>query len=573
MNDAGVAAPSGRAAVPSGKGLGARLAGRLGLASWELAGLLAVMALAAAARLVNLPARGAWDADQGTETWAIWNAAITGHLPTFGSQAYSINGTFHHGAMFYDLMIPAAWLGNGDPRLVVLEIALFGIAVIPLAWWTARSIGGPAAGLAVALLAAVSPSLVDYSTFVWNPVLVDFGAALAVLGAWRAWSARSPRWWLVAAAGAALAGQSHLAGNVIAIPLAGWFLLDLRRGGSRLRILGWGFAAAGLFMLTWLPVIVYELGHDFAETRAMLAFGQADAPAADPFTRLFVVFVRVLAWPFTRWPLDSYVSGFPIAFLVAAGLTAGLVWWVVRVVTTAGGGSRPPLDAAVAEDDGAPRRHGRGELTAWDGTGAREGLLLVTGSLLAIVVILGLGLKEVSQIQNVNEEQYHAVADVLVLLSGGLLAGGLWTARPRGSRRLGRTLGGATLAALVAVSVSHQPPLTSPDGGWPAAQAAAERIERAAAGMPLALASLPDFKSTDAYGYPLARDGVATVGTASAGAIALVCDAGWVERCGGEAEAAWAAAAAASGAGATLTLVDRFEAAPGRTISIYRRGP
>jgi predicted membrane-bound mannosyltransferase len=106
--------------------------------------------------------------------------------------AYSIGGTFHHGAFFYDLMIPAAWLGNGNPTVVVFAIALFGIAVVPMVWWTARSIGGMPAGLAAALLAAVSPSLINYSTFLWNPVLVETGTALACLGAWQAWRTRQP---------------------------------------------------------------------------------------------------------------------------------------------------------------------------------------------------------------------------------------------------------------------------------------------------------------------------------------------------------------------------------------------
>ena len=111
-------------------------------------------------------------------------------------------------------LLPAAWLGNGDPTWVVGEIALLSLIVIPIVWWVARSIGGPAAGLTAALLAATSAALVSFATFIWNPTLVEPGAALALLGAWQAVRSSRPQWWVVAALGAAVAVQAHIAAAV-----------------------------------------------------------------------------------------------------------------------------------------------------------------------------------------------------------------------------------------------------------------------------------------------------------------------------------------------------------------------
>ena len=74
---------------------------------------------AAVLRFVNLPARGGWDSDQGTEMLALRSALAAGRLPTFGPEAISVASSFHHGALYYDLLLPAAWLGNGDPTWVV----------------------------------------------------------------------------------------------------------------------------------------------------------------------------------------------------------------------------------------------------------------------------------------------------------------------------------------------------------------------------------------------------------------------------------------------------------------------
>lgn len=576
--------------------------GRLRVPAREWACVVPIMLLAAADRFVNLPARGIWDMDQGFELGAIWNAVQARQLPTFGSPAFTTGGTFHHGALFYDLMIPVSWASNGSPTAIITAIAIFGFVVVPLIWWTARSIGGTSAGLAAALLAAVSPSLIDYSTFIWNPVLVEPGVALACLGAWQAWKTREPRWWVAAAAGTTLASQSHLTGLTLVFPMAILFLLTLWRSpaGSRRRLLAWGVAGAGLFVLTWLPWIVFELTHDFAETRAMLAFSQPGPPAADPFTRFVVSAIRILAWPLTHWPLNGLASGFPVALTVATGVISGLIWRVTGALVPAGEGSRPgaggeskpggkalarpgaAVGAAAAAEPGTATAAEPGPATAAEpgaatGTAGqvarheREGLLFVGGSLLLMTTILGLGIKEISQFSNLNQEQYHSVADVFVILAAGLVVSGLWRAAPlRGRPWSGHVLASVALASLVAVGVGNWQPLTAPDGGWQAAQVATARLERDAAGQELALIALPSFIPADAYGYPLRLDGVTIVAPGTAGTIVILCYPSWADGCGGKAEADWLAT---NLPGRDFTLRDQWQPAPGRFLSVYRHAP
>ena len=560
----------------------ARSLDRLGVSGREWAVMIPILLLAAAERFVNLPNRFIWDTDQGVEVGAIWNAVVTRQLPTFGSPAFSTGGTFHHGALFYDLMIPAAWAGNGNPTVIVAAIALFGFLVVPLVWWTARSIGGTSAGLVTAFLAAVSPSLIDYSTLIWNPVLVEMGVALATLGAWRAWTTRDPRWWVLAAAGTALASQSHLTGLVLVFPMTVFFLVTLRSCPSRerRRLIAWGLAGAALFTLTWMPWIVYELTHNFAETRAILAFSQPAPPALDPLTRVLFGGIRILAWPMTHWPLDDFVPGFPAALAVAVGVATGLIWRATGTLAAA----RVESSQASTESSIVSTEALGGPVSAEVGlTGSppaderspaqreREGLLFVSGSLLFITVALGLGITEISQVANINQEQYHVVADVFVLLAAGLVMSGLWRAAPlRGRPWSGRILALVALAGIASVEIAHWPPLTAADGGWPAAHAAAVRLERDAGAPQLALVALPSFKQADAYGYPLTVDGVKMVAPGSATTLVILCDAGWFQSCGGSAESDWIAA---NMPGQNLTLVDRFEPSPQRILSVYKRAP
>jgi len=69
--------------------------------------------------------------------------AVEGEVPLLGPKT-SI-GSFHHGAVYYYLLAPAAVISAADPVVVTGEIALFGIAAVAATWWLARLVGGPLA--------------------------------------------------------------------------------------------------------------------------------------------------------------------------------------------------------------------------------------------------------------------------------------------------------------------------------------------------------------------------------------------------------------------------------------------
>jgi hypothetical protein len=100
----------------------------------------------------------------------------------------------------------------------------------------------------------------------------------------------------------------------------------------------------------------------------------------------------------------------------------------------------------------------------------------------------------------------------------------------------------------------------------------------AAGGTPLTLRSLPGFKSAEAYQYPLVRAGAIVrtdtsggADTTSPGTLVVICDSLFEVAigapCGGPAETVVAPPDRFG------RPVDRFEAAPGRIISVYRPLP
>jgi hypothetical protein len=126
----------------------------------------------------------------------------------------------------------------------------------------------------------------------------------------------------------------------------------------------------------------------------------------------------------------------------------------------------------------------------------------------------------------------------------------------------------AILAGLVWQSAAQWPSGTTPFS-WSAAQSAASRLEGDASGKTIALVGLTGGRSTDTYLYPLVSDGARVAAPDRTTVLVVLCDTSVSASCGGSQEDAWLATQTYA---AGFVLVDRFEAAPGRMLSVYEPG-
>jgi 4-amino-4-deoxy-L-arabinose transferase-like glycosyltransferase len=505
--------------------------------------LIGLLVLATVLRFVDLPTRGTWDADQGNDMLVLHGLVLDGRIPLLGPPT-SI-GDFHHGVLYYYLLAPAAALTGADPLGVVAAIALAGVAAVGVTWWLARSIAGSVAGAVAGLLMAVSTSAVDESTFIWNPNLIALSSSIALAGAWRAWTSGRPRWWLVAAAGAIVTMHCHVLGSVLLPPIVALLVADVRRqrGGpgrtARLQVV---LVAAAMLAVSYVPLAIHEVSGDFSETRAALAFFTSGEGSGTSLpVRLLIVALRVLSWPLTGLLTDA-----PVAGLLAAVLVVGIASW--RSVAAAGA----------------------------ERTAARWFGLTLVWSVLALTIGAS-GLATV--ISGLPNDHYHAFVDPIVFVLVGMGAAALSRWRPTGGPAVvGPVAAVGLVAVLTLFNLANQPPRVHADGGWPAARAAADRVLTATGPeRPIVLDSLPTFKPPHAVRFPLVVAGAdvsvtAGDGDGAGGPIAarvVLCDDLFRDvigkACGGPAEDATVT-------GLAVEPVERFEAAPGRWISVYLPG-
>ena len=526
--------------------------------------LVGLLVVAAALRLPDLATRGTWDADQGHDMLVLRELVRHGSIPLLGPPT-SI-GDFHHGAWYYFLLAPAAWLGGaGDqPLAVVLAIALAGIAAVGVTWWLGRSIAGPIAGAVAGLAMAVSTAAVDESTFIWNPNLIALSSSIALAGAWRAWTTRRARWWLLAAVGTAITMQCHVLGSVLLPVIVALFVADLRRttpGEPRSALWRVAAGSVGIFLVAYAPLVLHEVTTGGLELRAAADYvlgGSGGSDVALP-ARLGIVGLRVVSWPLVGLITDGFVAA-----VVATCVIVAIVAWRWRA---------PDADERLA--------------VRWLGLGLGWSALALTVAAPSLA----------SVVAGLPNDHYHAFADPMVFVLLGIGVAGLVAAATGAPRKpLPAVLSAVVIAAVLGWNLTHQPPAVHPDGGFPAAAEAADQVEGALATAGIgpqdlvALRSLPVFKSTEAMAYPLVRLGQAVdaatpqggaPGNASTGpavghpaALVLLCDDLFRDAigapCGGPAESGVTPDAGGSAWGPLLL---RLQAHPGRWVSVYPAAP
>lgn len=536
--------------------------------SRDLLVLAGLLVLAAALRLPGLAARGTWDGDQGHDMLVLRSLVVDGVVPLLGPPT-SI-GDVHHGAWYYYLLSPAAFLTGGDsPLAVVALIAFAGIAAVGVVWWLARAIAGPVAGAVAGFAIAISAAAIDESTFIWNPNLIALSSAIALAGAWRAWTGGAWGWWVVAAAGTAVTMQCHVLGVALLPVVGALFIVDSRR-----RPLGRAAVASLVVLLiAYVPLALNEATTGFSEIRAgldYLAGGRGAGEAAIP-VRFGVVGLRVVSWPLVGLITDGFVVA-----VVATCAVIGIIAWRWR-----------PRGAGTTQGGGTAQGVAEWTAVRW------LGLALLWSTAFLTVAAPSLA----SVVPGLPNDHYHAFADPMVFVLVGLgvaalVAGGL--RRPVGVLAL------VAVIALAGWNLTHLPPSPHPDGGYPAGLAAGERVDASLTAEDIdrdsvvLIRSLPDFKSPEAMAYPLAvlgrafvaetprgvapgsvvRDAAAAWTSSEFDGLVLLCDDLFADamgaRCGGPAEET---VAPDTGRGVWGPLLDRFEAAPGRYVSVYGPGP
>lgn len=251
--------------------------------------LLGIIALAAFFRFYKLSEYMNFLGDEGRDAIIIKDLLVNHHFPLIGPPT-SV-GNIYLGPLYYYMMaVPMAffWL---NPVAAAGMNAFFGVLTVILIYFFGKYLFNREAGLIASYLYAISPVAIIYSRSSWNPNPAPFFALVSMFSLYKMHKTGNYLWLILTGLAVGAAMQMHYLAAIL-IPVAGLLLLYefFYRNKNKLRVKNFlNGVVLGItsFVLTLVPLVLFDLRHDFLNSRAILRlFSAGTAVKGDIFENI-----------------------------------------------------------------------------------------------------------------------------------------------------------------------------------------------------------------------------------------------------------------------------------------------
>lgn len=220
--------------------------------------LLLILLIASFCRLYRISEYMEFLGDQGRDVLILRDFLKHGDLFFIGPQT-SI-GNMYLGPWFYYLIAPFLLLSNYNPVGPAIFIALLSILTVWLVFYVGKKWFDPKTAYIAAFLYAISPVVIKYSNFIWNPNVMPLFSLLFIY-----WL--TEKRYLLASLAFVMCLNSHYLALLL-LPLA--FLIWLRN--SPKKYIKETLLAILIFILSLTPQILFDLKHQGQNLNALITF-------------------------------------------------------------------------------------------------------------------------------------------------------------------------------------------------------------------------------------------------------------------------------------------------------------
>lgn len=207
--------------------------------------------------------------DQGRDATIVKRIITFEHFPAIG--APSSVGQIYLGPFYYYLIAPFLLLFNYNPAGLGYGVAILAmIFLIYITYRISREFDGFFAAVFLACM-TFSFSLIDLSRFSWNPNLLPYFTFLALFFFYK-WITRNS--WinsLLFGSFLAFAFQLHYLTLLIFVPVGGYYIYTLVTLKDKSLFLKETMLAVGSFLFFSVPLILFDLKHDFLNSKNFIA--------------------------------------------------------------------------------------------------------------------------------------------------------------------------------------------------------------------------------------------------------------------------------------------------------------
>lgn len=260
--------------------------------------IVSVLLLATFLRFYRLPQTMQFLGDQGRDA-LIARGIFMDRDPAFIGPVTSV-GNMYLGPFYYYFMVFPLMLTYPSPVGPALAVASIGVVTTFFMYYLGRDLIGKKPALLAMVLYAVAPVVITNVRFSWNPNIVPFFSLILV---WCLYQTIKRRYsyWLGVGLSAIVLFQLHYI-TLILIGCAGlvwlWQLaLQVKQKSLHPVFVKMTAISIGLFFLSLTPLFIFDLKHEFLNSRAFIGFftGTGDAGHFKTGVKLSAIFYSWIA--------------------------------------------------------------------------------------------------------------------------------------------------------------------------------------------------------------------------------------------------------------------------------------
>ncbi len=213
--------------------------------------------------------------DQGRDVTIIKDFIKNGNLFFIGPQT-SV-GNMYLGPYFYYLIAPSLLLANFNPVGPAIFIALINIATVALIFFVAKKWFDIKTAYISAFLYTISPVVIKFSNFIWNPNIMPFFALLFIYFFFEAISKQKYKYFIYASLAFVMVINSHYLGLAL-LPFVGCFWLFylykfIKSKSIQLKqFLINTLKAFLIFIASLTPQILFDIKHHGQNIKSLFVF-------------------------------------------------------------------------------------------------------------------------------------------------------------------------------------------------------------------------------------------------------------------------------------------------------------
>ncbi len=227
-------------------------------------------------RFYNLDGTLQFLGDQGRDALITYKMLVEKNLVFIGP--VTSVGNMYLGPGYYYFMLPFYALTYPSPMGPVYAVALLGSLTVPLIYLLGKELIGKRGALIASILYAFTWTFIELTRFSWNPNPAPLISLIMIWAIHRAWI-KSPMYWIIVGLCFSLLIQLHyltlLTGGAAGLIWLFTLFKPVVKKSTK-KFFGATFAAVAVFISSLIPLILFDLRHDYLNWRAFqdLLFGE-----------------------------------------------------------------------------------------------------------------------------------------------------------------------------------------------------------------------------------------------------------------------------------------------------------